>query len=76
MKIISFVVLFVFLALSDSRVHVKNQVRRSKTLKRVVKSQLATKIEFDFSVITESNQVQFVIGVFNAIAEQFKLAKE
>jgi hypothetical protein len=69
MKLISLIALLALVVISEQRVHVKNQLKRSKTVKRVQKSHASTKLNFDFSAITESSQVQFVIGVFNSLAK-------
>ncbi len=40
------------------------------------KSHASTKLSFDFKAITESNQVQFVIGGFNSLAKELNLNEE
>ena len=49
MKLISLIALLALVVISEQRVHVKNQLKRSKTVKRVQKSHASTKLNFDFS---------------------------
>jgi hypothetical protein len=69
MKLISLIALLALVVISEQRVHVKNQLKRSKTVKRVQKSHASTKLNFDFSAIKQSNQVEFVLGVFISLAK-------
>jgi hypothetical protein len=76
MKLIFLITLLALVVISEQRVQVKNQLKRSKTVKRVQKSHASTKLNFDFSAITESNKIQFMIGGFNSVAKELNLDEE